>query len=143
MKIKIKRIEKDLPIPQYQTPGSVAFDLYSRIDKEIMPRSIEKLPTNLIVEVPEGFALIIADRSSLAVKKGLTLSNNIGVVDQDYCGPDDEINLSLYNITNKPVKIERGDRLCQALIMPIEKVEFEEADQIAGTSRGGFGSTGL
>ncbi|HUT22137.1 MAG TPA: dUTP diphosphatase [Candidatus Bipolaricaulota bacterium] len=142
MKIKISRIDKTLPLPKYQTAGSVAFDLYSRIDKEIPARSIDKVPSNLIIEVPAGFALIIANRSSLTAKKGLTMSNNIGIIDQDFCGSEDEINLSLYNITDEPVKIKRGERLCQALLAPVEKVDFEEVEKISDKSRGGFGSTG-
>jgi len=141
MLIKIKRIDKTLPLPKYQTQGSVAFDLYSRIDKKIRPKTIEKLPTNFIIQAPKGFALIIADRSSLAVKRGLTLSNNIGVIDQDFCGPEDEIRLSLYNFSNQPIQIKKGERLCQGLIVPIEKVDFQEVDRISKNSRGGFGST--
>lgn len=142
MEISIKRIEKDLPLPEYQTQGSVAFDLYSRIDKIIEPKTLEMLPSNFIIQVPKGFVLIIANRSSLAVKRGLTLSNNIGVIDQDYCGPEDEINLSLYNFTNAPIQIKRGERLCQALLVPIEKAEWKEVDQMSSESRGGIGSTG-
>lgn len=142
MQIKIKRIDKNLPLPKYQTQGSVAFDLYSRIDKKVQTKTIEKLPTNFIIQVPKGFALIIADRSSLAVKRGLTLSNNIGVIDQDFSGPEDEIRLSLYNFSNQPIQIKKGERLCQGLIVPIEKVDFQEVDQISKNSRGGFGSTG-
>ncbi len=142
MEISIKRIDKDLPLPKYLTPGSVAFDMYSRIDKTIEPKTLEKLPSNFIIQVPEGFALIIANRSSLAVKRGLTLANNIGIIDQDYCGPEDEISLSLYNFTNDQIQIKKGERLCQAMLMPIEKVEFKEAEIIEKNSRGGFGSTG-
>jgi len=143
MEIQIKRIEKDLPLPAYQTKGAVAFDLYTRIDKVIYPKTIEKLPSNLIIQVPENHALIIANRSSLAVKRGLTLANNIGIVDQDYCGPKDEIHLHLYNFTDKPIFVKRGERLCQALIIPIEKATFKETEQIAANSRGGFGTTGF
>ena len=142
MKVKIVRVDKSLPLPQYQTEGSVAFDLYSRIDAEINPKEILILPSNLIIEVPKGHALILASRSSLAKKKGLVLRNGIGVIDMDYHGTKDEIGLQAYNFTDQVVKIERGERLMQAFIVPVERAEWEEVDVIKDSSRGGFGSTG-
>ncbi len=69
-------------------------------------------------------------------------ANAIGVIDQDYHGASDEIHLFVYNFTDEPVEVKRGDRLAQALIIPIQKVEFEEVKKIKDESRGGFGSTG-
>ena len=77
MKINIKLIDPSLPLPAYQTPGAVAFDLYSRIDAVIKPKSLERLPTNIIVEVPKGYMLEIKDRSSTLKKKGLLI---VGVI---------------------------------------------------------------
>ncbi|HLC44337.1 MAG: dUTPase [Candidatus Doudnabacteria bacterium RIFCSPHIGHO2_01_FULL_50_11] len=142
MKVKIIRVDKTLPLPEYKTEGSVAFDLYSRIDAAIKPREVVVLPSNLIIEVPPGHALILASRSSLAQKKGLVLRNAIGVIDMDYHGPKDEIGLQVYNFTEQPVMIERGERLMQGLIVPIVRAEWEEVGQIKDSSRGGFGSTG-
>ena len=141
MKLKIVRIDKTLPLPEYQTSGAVAFDLYSRVDAMMQPKEKKVIPANFIVEVPEGHALLIAARSSLP-KKGLMLPNSIGVIDQDYNGSADELGIFLYNFTDEPVEIKRGDRLAQALITPIQKVEFEEVEEIKKESRGGFGSTG-
>ena len=81
MKIKIKRIEKDLPLPEYQTKGAVAFDLYSRVNMVIKPKSLERLPTNIIIEIPEGYMLEIKDRSSTLKRKGLLVST--GYIDND------------------------------------------------------------
>ena len=142
MKIKITRVDKSLPLPKYETSGSVAFDLYSRVDEVIEPKSMKILPSNLIIEVPAGYALVLAARSSLAKKKNLVLRNGIGVIDEDYHGPQDEIGLLLYNISEDPVNIEKGERLAQGLILPIDRAEWEEVDSIAKSSRGGFGSTG-
>lgn len=141
MKLKIVRIDKTLPLPQYHTKGSVAFDIYTRQDAVIESGEIKLLSTNLIIEVPEGYFLMIASRGSL-FKKGLQLANSIGVIDQDYQGPEDELHLSVRNFTANPVEVKRGDRLAQGLIIPIEKAEWEEVEQIADTSRGGYGSTG-
>jgi len=142
MQIKIKRIEKDLPLPEYQTPGSVAFDLYSRKDMTIEPKSLGFIPTNLIIKTPPGYALIIVPRSSTPKRKGLSIPHGIGIIDQDYCGEDDELLLQVYNFTNEEVKVERGERVGQAVFLPIEKAEWIEVDQMSSESRGGYGSTG-
>ncbi len=143
MKLKIHLIDPSLPAPQYQTSGSVAFDLYSREDIVIKPKEIKIAPANLIVEVPPGFMLMLAPRSSLPVKKGLTLANCVGILDQDYCGPDDEIKLELFNFSDKEAEIKRGERLAQAILVKIERAELEETKENKNNSRGGIGSTGF
>ncbi|MDD4995321.1 MAG: dUTP diphosphatase [Patescibacteria group bacterium] len=142
MKVKIKRIDKELPLPQYQTAGAVAFDLCARVDTEIAPGEIVPVPANLIIRVPEGYAFLIIARSSLPGKKGLMLPNSVGVFDQDYWGPEDEVKVLLYNFKNQTAKIERGERLAQGLLVKIEKAELEETDEMNNANRGGFGSTG-
>jgi len=142
MKVRIKRVEDTLPLPEYQTSGSVAFDIYSRTDLQIPGHETKIAPSNLIIEVPEGYFLMICARSSLQ-KKGLMLANGIGIIDQDYHGPEDEIGILLYNSTHDSVKIEKMDRIAQGLILPIIKAEWEEAADMKAASRGGFGSTGI
>lgn len=143
MQIKIKRIDTSLPLPEYHTAGSVAFDFYSRTDMTIAPNNIAMLPSNFIIQTPPGYMLMIASRSSLAKKKGLKLGNGIGIIDQDYCGENDEINLLVHNFTDQEVKIEKGERLCQGVLVKIDKAEWQEVDKINDKSRGGFGSTGI
>lgn len=142
MKVKIVRVEKDLPLPEYHTEGAVAFDLYSRQAETLAPGEMKFLPANLIIEVPQGHALIIAARSSLGKKKGLAVVNSIGIIDQDFHGPEDELRLLLKNLGDAPVSVERGERLCQGLIVPVAKAEWDEVELIKQESRGGFGSTG-
>ena len=142
MKVRIVRIEKDLPLPEYKTEGAVAFDIYTRESRTIAPDELVLLPTNLIVEVPPGHALIMSARSSLGRKKGLIMVNGIGVVDQDFHGAEDEMRLLVKNFTAAPVSVERGERLAQGWIMPVAKAEWDEVEVIKEESRGGFGSTG-
>lgn len=142
MNVKIKRLDKTLPLPEYHTPGSVAFDFSASQDTLIPAKGIEKIPTGLIIETPQGYGLIIASRSSLAYKKGLILSNGIGIIDQDYCGETDEILISVYNLTDKEVKIEKGERIAQGLFMRLDTAEWQEVEKIKDQSRGGYGSTG-
>jgi dUTP pyrophosphatase len=140
MKIKVKRVDKTLPLPEYQTSGAVAFDLYSRLDITIAPKTLERLPTNVIVEISKGYMLEIKDRSSTLKKKGLFVST--GYIDNDYHGEQDEILLQVYNITNDDIKVEKGERIGQGVFIRIDIAEWEEVDKMKDESRGGFGTTG-
>ncbi len=142
MKIRIKRIDKSLPLPRYYTKGAVCFDLLAREDITINAGEVKLIPCNIIIEVPEGYMFILAQRSSTALKKGLLMSNGIGIIDQDYSGPNDELKYQAYNFTKESVEIKMGERVVQGCFVPIAKAEFEEMEIIEGGSRGGFGSTG-
>ncbi len=142
MKVKIYRKDKSASIPAYQTPGSVAFDLSPSEDAVIAPGEIKLIPTGLVICTPPGHMLVIAARSSTPLKKGLMIANGIGIIDQDYCGPDDEIRLQVRNFTDKPVEIKKGDRIAQGLFLKLDQIEFEEVTSLDSKSRGGFGSTG-
>ncbi len=140
MKIKIKRIDKTLPLPEYHTDGAVAFDLYSRVDSVIPAKTLERLPTNIIVETPKGYMLEIKDRSSTLKKKGLLVTT--GYIDNDYCGESDEILLQVFNLTENEVRVEKGERLGQGVFIKIEIAQWVETDIMNDKSRGGFGTTG-
>ncbi len=142
MKIRIQRVDTTLPLPTYATRGSVAFDVITRVTTVVEPRSIALIPGNAIVQIPEGTMLLIAPRSSMPRKKGLVFPHAIGVIDQDYCGPDDELLIQVQNITNEPVTVERGERIAQGVFVRIEKAEWEEVEGHNLQTRGGFGSTG-
>lgn len=142
MKIQIKRIDKTLPLPRYQTKGSVAFDLVARESKIIQPFQPTIVPLNVIIKIPRGYFLLLACRSSLPVKKKLMVSNGIGIIDQDYHGDKDEVGLQVVNFSNQPVTVEKGERIAQALFVKIAKVtSFVEKQKLSKTSRGGWGST--
>jgi dUTP pyrophosphatase len=70
------------------------------------------------------------------------VANGVGVIDADYCGPADEIKIQVLNITDAPVLVKRGDRLAQAMVLPAPRVEWDEVEEMAAPTRGGFGSTG-
>ncbi len=142
MQVNIKRIDSSLPLPEYQTPGSVAFDLYSRIDMTITPKSLGLIPTNLIIETPKGYMLMIASRSSTPKKKGLLVPHGIGIIDQDYCGEKDEVLFQAYNFSDQEAVITKGERIGQGVFVKIERGEWQETAEMTGPNRGGFGSTG-
>lgn len=140
--VTIKRIDKDLPLPTYATAGSVGFDLFCREDTEIAPRTIELIPGNVIVHIPQGYMLMLALRSSTPVRKGLLIPNGLGIIDQDYCGEGDELKIQVLNFREEAVLVKRGERIAQGIFVPITRATWNEVDEM-GEGRGGFGSTGL
>ena len=142
MKLKIKLIDTTLPTPSYQTKGSAAFDLYSRKTMRIKPFIATVVPLNVVIKIPKGYVLLLALRSSVPLRKSLFIPNGVGVIDQDYHGDEDEIGLEVMNAMKNTITVEKGERIAQALIIPIEKVTFQVVGTIKNKSRGGFGSTG-
>jgi dUTP pyrophosphatase len=142
MKAKIKKIDPDTELPKYHTHESAGFDIASSADITIAPGEVVKIPTGLVIAAPKGHFLLIAARSSLSFKKGLTMANGIGVVDPDYAGPNDEIQIIVYNFTGAPVEVRKGERLAQGIFLPIEQAQWEEVDALRDVNRGGVGSTG-
>lgn len=140
MKVKIKRFDKNLPVPKYQTAGAVGFDIYNRHEETFKPGEIKIFSTNLAVEVPRGHFLLINSRSSTAIKVGLLIIP--GVVDQDFCGDADELHIQGMNLTKKRLKIKRGIRVAQGIFVKIFKPELMEVKKLDSKSRGGFGTTG-
>jgi dUTP pyrophosphatase len=140
--VRITRLHAAVSLPAYQTAGAAGFDLSASLAVTVDPGAVALVPTGLVIEVPSGHFLGVFARSSTPLKRGLMVANGVGVVDSDYCGPDDEIKIQVYNFTTTPVHINAGDRLAQGVILPFIRAEWEERDSAAGTSRGGFGSTG-
>lgn len=143
MDVRIKRIDPALPLPRYATAGAVAFDLSARTNVTIPPQQTARVPCNVVIEVPAGYALIVASRSSTPSRKGLLKANGVGIIDQDYCGDTDEIQALFYNATSAPVTVERGERIAQALLVPAPRVTWDEVTHFGSDDRGGFGSTGV
>ncbi|MFA5270258.1 MAG: dUTP diphosphatase [Patescibacteria group bacterium] len=142
MQVKIKRIDTTLPLPMYKTAGSVCFDLSVREGTVVAPGGLARLPLNVVVQTPAGYMLMLVPRSSLPSKKpGLIYPHGVGVIDQDYCGPEDEMKLQVMNVGSLPIIIERGEVIAQAGFVKIEKADLVEEQELATLSRGGFGST--
>jgi dUTP pyrophosphatase len=140
--VGIKRIDPSLPLPEYQSPGACAFDLYARETTVVPPRAYRRIPTNLIILVPDGYALQISLRSSTPSKFHLLLPNAPGLIDQDFHGPDDEILVGVYNYGDAAATLERGTRFAQGTLVKIERAEWQPEATKPSDSRGGFGSTG-
>ena len=142
MIVSVFRRDPSVPLPKYETSGSAGFDLAASADVTIEPGAIALVPTGLVIAVPPGHLLGIFARSSTPLKKGLMVANGVGVVDSDYCGPDDEVKVQVLNFTSAPVIVRRGDRIAQGVILPFVRAEWNENASASGPTRGGFGSTG-
>jgi dUTP pyrophosphatase len=139
--VRIRRFDKNLPLPEYKTSGAAGFDLCARVETVIAPRSIGYVPLNVALHPPEGYFVLLAARSSLH-KRGLMSANGIGIIDRDYSGNDDEYTAVLYNFTETPVVIASGDRIMQGVFVPHVRADWEEVDDLGNGNRGGFGTTG-
>ena len=142
MRLKIKRLPSAVGLPEPATAHAAGFDLAAAIAMDVPPRSIRLVGTGLVIAVPEGHFLGIFARSSTPLKRGLIVANGVGVIDADYCGPDDEIKIQVLNITDAPVHVARGDRLAQGIVLPCPRIVWEEVTDMTEPTRGGFGSTG-
>ncbi len=142
MRLRIKRLDSTIPLPTYGTDEAAGFDLAASHDLTIEPRQIALVRTGLVIEVPSGHCLAILARSSTPLKRGLMVANGVGIVDPDYSGPNDEVMIQLLNVTDAPVRVQRGDRLAQGIVLPAPRVTWQEVDSIRQATRGGFGATG-
>jgi dUTP pyrophosphatase len=141
MKIRIKRFDTTLPLPQYKTAGAAAFDCTVRLTTTVEAKSTALVPLNIAIQLPTGHCALLQARSSLP-KRGLMIANGVGLIDEDYSGNDDELKAFVYNFTDAPVVIEKGERIVQAMVLPVDRVEWEEQETLNSESRGGFGTTG-
>jgi dUTP pyrophosphatase len=146
MQVKIKITDERAKrfIPQYATPGSACFDLHALVNMEeiVNPNGgREVFSTGLAFEVPKDHVMLIFSRSGMGKKHGVALPHSVGVVDSDY---RDEVKVPLINHGFTPYHVSNGDRIAQAMIIPVEQVQFEVVEELSETERGlgGFGSTG-
>jgi len=171
-KLKFFKLNDSVQLPTFATRESACFDLqanlvkdevlqyYQSISTKSVPRRIAYdinnsntfiqlnnmermlIPTGLIFDIPVGFSVRLHSRSGLAFKQGVYLTNCEGVIDSDYVDP---VFAMVTNISNVPVKIYNGDRICQGELVRCEKYTLDESDEPPSqkTDRdGGFGSTG-
>ena len=141
MQIKFKKIDKNVKTPTYGSSGAACFDFYSPVDYCFNLTFANKIGLGIAVEVPKGYALIIAPRSSTGLKTSLRQSNSIGIIDSDYRG---EINAIFDKLGYRDENIKAGDRIAQGFLIKVPEVELIEVDELSSTERneGGFGSTG-
>lgn len=146
MKVNFKKYnpEIDSPLPEYKTEGSAGMDLSSASSETITiaPGKKALVPTNIIIELPQGYEGQVRPRSGLALKFGITVLNSPGTVDSDYRG---EIGVVLINHGEEDFVVKFGDRIAQLIIAKYEHCEINEAKELSDSQRGegGYGSTGV
>lgn len=141
MKLKMM-VDEGIEIPAYAHHGDAGLDLRVREGVWLQPHERRTVGTGVRVAIPEGYVGLVFPRSGLASKHGISLSNAVGVVDSGYRG---EVGATLINHDKKPHLINKGERVCQLVVMPFATCELEIVDELDETDRGegGFGSTGL
>jgi dUTP pyrophosphatase len=138
-----ERLHPDARLPTAQHPGDAGLDLCAVADVEVAPGERTMVPTGVAVAIPEGHAGLVLPRSGLASRSGLTLSNAPGLIDAGYRG---EVICAVVNLDREtPVRIAKGDRVAQLVVVAISEVKPKWAEKLSNTSRGGggFGSTGI
>ncbi|MGH2691676.1 MAG: dUTP diphosphatase [Actinomycetota bacterium] len=142
-RILVRRLDPDLPLPVYAHPGDAGLDLRAARGCILRPGERTLIPTGIAVAIPKGYAGFVQPRSGLALRQGLALLNSPGLIDSGYRG---EIGVVAANLdATEPLKIERGDRIAQLVIVPVAQAELVEVQELPGSQRGagGFGSTGV
>lgn len=130
-------------LPEYATIGSAGMDIKANISEPVVlkPLKRELIPTGLYIQIPTGYEVQIRPRSGLACKYGITVANTPGTIDSDYRG---EVKVCLINLSDTPFVVNPGERIAQAVLNKVEKIEWNEVAELDKTERGegGFGHTG-
>ena len=142
--ISIKKVRQQAILPRRATPGSAGMDVCACINVPYVLQPGERvlIPTGFAMALPEGWAGFVFARSGLGTRKGIALSNGVGVIDSDYRG---EVCVGLCNFSQESYTIAPGDRIAQLVVMPVWMGGVREVDSLEETARGenGFGSTGI
>jgi len=138
----VQGYEGRVRLPERKTALSAGYDLEAAEEVTLQPGQVALVPTGLKAYMGPGEVLLLAVRSSLAVKRQVTLANGIGVIDADYVdNPDNEghIMVALANLGQHPVTIARGERIAQGIFLSYMTTVD---DRPGGARVGGIGSTG-
>ena len=141
--LKVEKLEHCAGLPEYKTEGAAGMDLMAANTEDVVLKPLERalIPTGIKIELPRGYEAQIRPRSGLAIKSGITLSNCVGTIDEDYRG---EVCVGLINLSSEEFTVKRGDRIAQMLIAPVVRANIQVLGELSATARGtgGFGSTG-
>lgn len=142
IKIVDERMRDNLPA--YGTPGAAGLDLRASLDAPInvAPGAVVMVPTGISMHLSNSsLAAMILPRSGLGAKHGIVLGNLVGLIDSDYQG---ELQISVWNRSQKEFTIEPLDRIAQMVIVPIVQISWNVVEEFEQSERGagGFESTG-
>lgn len=139
--LSVKRLTDSAMIPTYGTAGAACFDLYADEAAVIWPGKAATIKTSVSFGIPDGYVMLVFSRSGHGFKNGVRLVNSVGVIDSDYKG---EVMVRLRNEGGELFAVHPGDRVAQAMLLPVERFALVDVDDIGTSERGeaGFGSTG-
>lgn len=168
--MKVFKVSENATVPEFATEGSACFDLSvcldpkgsvrsfnphnketlfpvkeqnGRLSIQIQPQFRTLIPTGLIFDIPNGHVLKLYIRSSMALKFGLALANDVAIIDSDYVDP---AYVMIYNMGDTPITLYQGDRIAQGMLEKTISYKLEETNKqpVRKTDRdGGLGSTGV
>ena len=146
LKVEVKYVNgSDYKEPEYAYESDSGFDLRSTEEVWIQANDRKLIPTGLRFDIPDGYEIQVRSKSGLALKQGLMVLNSPGTVDNGYQG---EIKVILFNTTTERIKIEKGQKIAQAVLSPVlcgkwvDLIKVEELEEKDRNDKG-FGSTGL
>ena len=143
VKLRVRRLDGRVELPAYAYAGDAGLDLRSAEDVTLEPGERRLVSTGLAVAIPDGYAVFVMPRSGLALREGLSMANTPGLIDAHYRG---ELKICAINLDpSRPIRIERGERVAQLVIIKVPRVELVEVSSLDETDRGtgGFGSSGV
>ncbi|MFA5129682.1 MAG: deoxyuridine 5'-triphosphate nucleotidohydrolase [Patescibacteria group bacterium] len=141
MNVRITKLDPRAVIPEYKSSGAAAMDVTIIEEATIPPGGHAMLRTGLGFGLPERHAMYIFPRGSMFTKFHLFLTNHVGILDEDYCGQNDELFISVFNPTQEASSVPAGARIAQIIVIPIDRITLTEGPA-GDINRGGFGSTG-
>lgn len=143
MNLKVKRLTETAMLPVKNQDGDMGYDIFSDEDITLTTNHKRKIKTGIAIELPKGYGAFVVGRSGLTSKTLLRV--NLGVIDNGYRGELHIMNDIIYKGANETVRIEKGDKIAQMIILPIFDGEVVEVDEVSETDRGdkGFGSSGI
>jgi dUTP pyrophosphatase len=139
MKLKVKKVHPEAKLPNYAHPHDAGMDLFALEEVNIKPGETARIRSGIAIEIPEGYVGLCWDKSGLSMKNGIKVL--AGVIDSGFRG---ELVMGVINLGKEVYIFEKGHKVMQMLIQPVEIVDIMESEELSDTSRGegGFGSTG-
>jgi dUTP pyrophosphatase len=140
--VRINVVDENAVLPEYGTPLSAGVDLASTEDIFLEPDQADVFETGLVIEPPKDHMLLLAPRSSTYRKWGVALANTVGILDEDFCGPEDRVRLYVHNVSPLATQIPKYTRIAQGIFVPVTRADFVRRNGPLAKTRGGWGSTG-
>jgi dUTP pyrophosphatase len=139
MKLKVKKVDPEAKLPSYANLHDAGMDLFALEEVKIKPGEIARIRSGIAVEIPEGHVGLCWDKSGLSMKNGIKVL--AGVIDAGFRG---ELVMGVINLGKEEYTFEKGHKVMQMLIQPVQIADIIEAKELSETLRGegGFGSTG-